>query len=152
VGRPIDDSPSRVPAAGTRRIAGCAVLLLLALPIWDSLASLRWNVHVWRRLRNEHKVAPDDWRDAYNSKLVAYLPASGPIGLVHSGPGTPKGRARNHYLLQYSLAPRRLVESSDVRFVIVVGEGSERSSLRDDSHFELVRAFDEGLTVFRRID
>jgi hypothetical protein len=141
-----------VPAARIRLMAGCAVLLLLALPASDSLAPLQWNVHLWRRLRNEHKIPPDVSRDAHASQLVAYLPPSGAIGLVHSGPGTPQDRAQVHFLLQYSLAPRRLVESPDARFVIVVGEGSTRSPLLDAARFELVRSFGDGLSVFRRVD
>jgi len=128
------------------------LLSLLALPASDSLPSLRWNLHLWNRLRKEHRIQPDAGRDAHYGTLVTYLPVGGPIGLMHSGRGTPEDRARTHYLLQYALAPRRLVESTDYRFVIVAGDTSADSPLRDDPHFELIASFGDDLSVFRRID
>lgn len=108
-------------------------------------------MHWWRRLRNEHKVAPDLVRDAHYRQLLAYLPVDGTVGLVHTGSSSPIDRARTHYWLQYSLAPRLLEESTDKAFVIVSGTPSTGSPVRDDPTFELMRSFDDELSVYRRV-
>jgi hypothetical protein len=106
---------------------------------------------LWLRLHNEHKVPPDLVRDAEYRQLLAYLPAGGTFGLLHTGSGTAIDRARTHYWLQYSLAPRFLVESTDRGFVIVSGSPSTRSPLRDDPAFELMQSFGDELSVYRRV-
>jgi hypothetical protein len=138
-------------ALARRALAGCALLLALTLPLRDSWRSVQVHVRWWLRLHNEHKVPPDLVRDAQYRQLLAYLPVGGTIGLTYTGAGTPIDRARTHYWLQYSLAPRLLEESIDRSFVIVAGSPSTGSTLRDDPAFELLRAFDDELSVYRRV-
>lgn len=142
-----------LPDALSRRrtFAGCALVLALTFPILDSWRSAEPVVRLWRRLRNEHKSAPDLVRDAEYRQLLAYLPVGGAVGLTHTGPGTPVDRAMTRYWLQYSLAPRLLEESTDKAFVIVSGTPSTGSLLRDDPAFELMRSFNDELSVYRRV-
>lgn len=140
------DAPSR-----RRTLAGCALVLALTLPVLDSWRSAELHVRWWRRLRNEHKSAPDIVRDAEYRQLLAYLPVGGTVGLTYTGPGTPVDRAMTHYWLQYSLAPRLLEESTDKAFVIVSGTPSTGSPLRDDPAFELMRSFHDELSLYRRV-
>jgi hypothetical protein len=134
-----------------RLVSGCALVLLLALPASASRSPVEWNLHIWRRLRDEHKESPDHVRDRHVRQLIPVLPQSGRIGLAFSGPIDDKERVQTRYLLQYSLAPRVLVESTDHPFVIVAGAGSARAFANDPRH-ALVRSLDEGLSVFRRLD
>jgi hypothetical protein len=126
-------------------------VLALTLPGRDSWLSAQPHFHWWLRLRNEHKLPPDLVRDAYYRQLLAYLPVGGMVGLMHAGSGTPVDRAMTHYWLQYSLAPLRLVESTNASFVIVAGNPSTGSPLGEDPAFELMRSFDDELSVYRRV-
>jgi hypothetical protein len=134
-----------------RTLAGCALVFALALPGLDSWRSAQLHMHLWLRLHNEHKVPPDLVRDREYRQLLAYLPVGGTVGLMHTGSGTAIDRARTHYWLQYSLAPRLLVESTDRSFVIVSGSPSTGSPLREDPAFELMRSFGDELSVYRRV-
>jgi hypothetical protein len=121
------------------------------LPVLDSWPSAQLHLHWWLRLRNEHKMPPDVVRDAEYRQLLAYLPVDGTVGLTHTGSGTPIDRSMTHYWLQYSLAPRLLEASTDQAFVIVAGTRSTSSPLRDDPAFELMRSFDDELSLYRRV-
>jgi len=132
-----------------RRLAGTLVSLLLLYPAADSVRLTRWNIHLWQRLRS-HKEAPQATFDRYLRAVEAYVPANGTIGLVLVGP--PQHEAvRIRYFLQYALAPRQIVPSSDCAFVIVYGPVSGESPAFDAAGFQLIKAAGEELRVFRRV-
>ena len=52
--------------------------------LWPAMAAypdLTWNLHVWNRLRQAGRRAPDSDIDAQNRQLVAGLPPAVPVGL-----------------------------------------------------------------------
>jgi hypothetical protein len=132
-----------------RRLAGTLVSLLLLYPAADSVRLIRWNMHLWQRLQ-WHKEAPQATFDRYLRAVEAYIPANGTIGLVVVGL-PPHEAVRIRYFLQYALAPRQIVPSSDSAFVIVYGLVSDESPFFDAAAYQLVKAVGEELRVFRRV-
>jgi hypothetical protein len=132
-----------------RRLAGALVSLFLLYPAADSVRLIRWNIHLWQRL-HWREEAPQATFDRYLRAVEAYVPASGRIGLVLVG--LPQHEAvRVRYFLQYALAPRQIVPSSDPAFVIVYGPASGESPLFDRAAFQLVKVLGDDLRVFRRL-
>ena len=90
--------------------------------------------------------------------LIASLPARGVVGYLQPDDWPVAGAQRRFYLAEYSLTPRIVVMGTASDFVIVVPEASVESNdsgavSRDPrlSDFALLRHFDNGLRVFRRI-
>ena len=131
-----------------RALAGGAVVLLLSLPASDMLPVAQWNLHIWGRLRQLARDAPDTTQDLANRELTAFLPASGLVGFLNVSGGDA---TREWYFLQYSLAPRTVVPSIDQEFVIEYGIPTGTPGLGGDARFTLVKAFAVNLRVFRRV-
>ena len=144
---PVRSDPSYRWIRLRRVIAGGAVLLL-CLPASDIIPAAQWNLHVWGRLRQLARQAPDTGQDRENFALAPFLPPAGPVGFVSVSPADPK---RTWFFLQYSLAPRTLVPSADPEFVIEHGVPSGAAGLGSDPRFALVKAFGDDLRVFRRV-
>lgn len=132
------------------RLAGALVSLLLLYPAADSVQLTRWNIHLWQRLRS-HREAPQASFDRYLRAVAAYVPENGTVGLVLAGPPQHDGEVRIRYLLQYALAPRQIVSSSDCTFVIVFGPVSGETPIVDGAAFQLIKAVGDDLRVFRRV-
>lgn len=133
---------------GVRRVLQSLVCAALLVPAADSIPSLRWNLHVWQRLRGANRDAPQTATDQYFRSMAAWLPARGEIGLVQAPPATSEDAVRTHYLLQYALAPRLIVKTHDRDVVLVYGP---RTVLPDEARFELVRSFGDELRLYRRV-
>jgi hypothetical protein len=134
----------------TRSIAGAAILLLLLVPASDLLPLTRWNWHIWARLRQAGREAPDTALDRSYHQLVAYLPVRGEVGFMSADPLQSTDVARVFGFLQYSLSPRQLVASADCPVVIFYSPGSADPPILHDPQFTLVTAPGNGLFVLRR--
>jgi len=141
-------SPPGMWIRSRRAIAGGAVLLTLCLPASDLLPAARWNLHIWSRLRQLVRNAPDTNQDLANRELVPFLPPAGPVGFLNVSSGDP---TRPWFFLQYSLAPRTVVASIDQEFVIEYGVPTGTAGLSRDVRFALVKAFGDDLRLFRRV-
>ena len=108
----------------------------------------QWNLHIWGRLRQLSRNAPDTNQDLANRELTAFLPATGLVGFLNVSGGDAR---RVWFFLQYSLAPRTLVPSIDQEFVIEYGIPSGTPGLGGDARFALVKAITVDLRVFRRV-
>ena len=113
-----------------------------------SLPDVEWEVHVWNRLRSEHRASPDDALDRAYTALGAELPVSGLVGFHFMG---PPDKDRTLYRLQYALAPRRLVASVDYEFVIEVGPAQNGESLTHQPRFVTVASPDDRVRVLRQM-
>jgi hypothetical protein len=133
-----------------RRTLSVVVLALLLIPEWTTLDRARLTFRQFAKLRARGGSAPDaDW-DRYYAQLVADLPARGRVGLVQSLPlGVVRGR--EHFMLQYALAPRLLAPGADEEFVIVCGPPPAAASLIDTSRFAEVRRLGDDLALYRRV-
>lgn len=134
-----------------RRRAASALLLLLAIPASDSLALVRWNLHVWGRLRRAGRAAPDADREADYRRLIAHLPPRAVVGLVHGAGGNQEEASRFYYFLQYALAPRQVVLTTDADFVIAIVWPADGPDALPAETFARVAVFDSGLRLYRRI-
>jgi hypothetical protein len=145
------------PVSGSRSVrqarstAAAVVLLLLLLPASDLLPLTRWNWHLWTRLREAGRETPDSGVDRFNQQLAMYMPMHGAIGFVSTDPPQSPDVSRVYGFLQYSLAPRLLVRSSDFPLVILYSPGSADPALLHDPQFTLVATPGNGLFVLRRI-
>ena len=91
--------------------------------------------------------------------LIASLPARGVVGYLQPDDWPAAAAERRFYLAEYSLTPRIVVMSTAPEYVIVVpeasvaGDGSAGASSRDPrlAGLVLLKRFDNGLRVFRRI-
>jgi hypothetical protein len=128
-------------------VAGLAVVLL-SLPASALIPSAQWNLHVWSRLRQLRRDAPDVGQDRFNRELTPFLPPAGRIGFLNVSTEDPR---RPWFFLQYSLAPRTLVPSIEEQFVIEYGAPRGAAGLSRDGRFALVKALGDELRVFRRI-
>jgi hypothetical protein len=135
--------------ARNRRLASALVSVLLMFPAAASVPLTRWNLHLWQRLRS-HKEAPQASFDKYLRGVEAYVPANGTIGLVLAGSPQDEDAVRIRYLLQYALAPRQVLASSDCAFVVVYGPVSG-TPIFDPTGFQLIKVVGEDLRVFRRV-
>jgi hypothetical protein len=123
---------------------------------WPAAAAYRDTVraaHAWAQLRHAHRDAADSVDDATNRALISYLPRDGVIGFSVASVSamSPADRLRVEQFLQYSLAPRVLVLSTDQTFVIEYVTPDARVSLADDPAFALVASSDDRLRLFRRL-
>jgi hypothetical protein len=134
-----------------RRLAGTLVSLILAYPASGSVPLTRWNIHLWQRLRSAHQEAPQASFDRYLRTVQAYVPAHGQVGLVLAGPPDREDAFNILFRLQYALAPRQIVSSSDCEFVIVYGPLSVETPIADAAAFQLIKAVGDDLRVFRRV-
>lgn len=130
-------------------MAAAAVLLLLFLPASDLLPLTRWHWHLWAKLRSAGWDAPDTGLDRFNHGLIRYLPAHGEVCFTSSDPPQSPDVSRVYGFLQYSLAPRQLVRSTDCHVVILYDPGSADPPLAHDPRFTLVDAPGNGLFVLR---
>jgi hypothetical protein len=133
-----------------RSIAGTAVLLLLLVPASDLLPLTRWNWHLWGRLREAGRQAPDTATDQFYQRLAAYLPARGTVGFMSTDPLQSADVARVFGFLQYSLSPRQIIGSADCPVVIFYSPGSADPAILHEHQFALVSAPGNGLFVLRR--
>ena len=106
------------------------------------------NVAEWQLRRKAGRVSPDTAQYDQYVGLRILLPQSGPIGFRSVEDGD---RSRRLFFLQYSLAPRLVVDSSATDFVIESGPASGAGSLSADANFELRAIVDDELRVFRRV-
>jgi hypothetical protein len=112
-----------------------------------------WAMHVWTRLRQTHRAAPDSADDATNRALIPYLPREGPIGFSVASVGARPSadQLRIEQFLQYSLAPRLLVLSTNQAFVLEYVAPDASVSLAHDPTFALVASSGDRLRLFRRV-
>lgn len=136
-----------------RLIAAALLTLGLLWPAWAGEPDLAWQLHVWNRLKQAGRRAPDSDIDAANRALLSYLPPAAPVGFsVASLAGrTPADQQHLEQFLQYSIAPRPLVLSIDPDFVIESGPPAGPASLAHDPSFVLVVAINDDLRLFRRV-
>jgi len=125
-------------------------LVLLMLPISDSIPLTRSRLQLWGRLRARHHRAPDADRDRAYAQLRLYLPPTGRVGLVQAAPTGTTAREREYFFLQYALAPRLLVPGADQEFVVVCPASAAASRL-DLSAFAAVGRFGDDFALYRRI-
>ena len=131
------------------RVVACFLAaLLLILPAWSTLPIAQLNLHRWQRLRNAARIAPDSDFDKACRQLRSFVPQSGPIGYRNAGPNDDH---RLLYFLQYSLAPRLIVESSEFEFVIEAGPEGSATSLAHDARFQIVPEPAWPVRLFRRV-
>ena len=86
------------------------------------------------------------------------LPARGVVGYLQPDDWPAAGAQRRFYLAEYSLTPRIVVMGTAPDFLIVVPEasieGNDSGTVSRDprlADFALLRRFNNGLRVFRRI-
>jgi hypothetical protein len=131
-----------------RVVLGFLAALLLILPAWSTLPITQLNLNRWQRLRNAGRIAPDSDFDKAFRQLRSFIPQSGLIGYRNAGPADDH---RLLYFLQYSLAPRLIVESSEFEFVIEGGPVGSATSLTHDARFQIVAEPFEQLRIFRKV-
>ena len=90
--------------------------------------------------------------------LIGSLPTRGVVGYLQPDDWPDAGAQRRFYLAEYSLTPRIVVMGTAAEYVIVVPEASvesiESGTVSSDprlADFVLLRRFENGLRVFRRI-
>ncbi len=132
-----------------RRVAGCLLLLLLALPASESIRHVRWNLHLWRRLQREHRPAPQIAVDRRIRGFASYLPRAGSIGLVQADAGRAADARQILFVVQYALAPRVVTPTADAEFVIVYGPAG--GPALDGGAYALVETSGSDLRLFRRV-
>jgi hypothetical protein len=133
-----------------RRALTVLTLPILLLSGLDCVPSIRANMHLWSRLREKHREAPDTGWDRYYRQMVPYLPERGRVGLVQVAVAGTTARARENYFLQYALAPHLVMPGSDEEFVIAYGPPAAAGSLLDPAKFSLVRSFYDDFALYRR--
>jgi hypothetical protein len=146
-------SPSATRRPGFRLIIAGAVAACLLLPAAGSYSAVAWNLHVWRRLRDAGRRAPDSDIDVENRALRPFLPPAGPVGFSVASIAE-RGSAEQQQIeqfLQYSLVPRELVLTTAPEFVIEKGPATAPASLAGNAAFVLVTAVDDDLRLFRRV-
>lgn len=139
-------------AAAMRRVVAAVFALLLATSAYGAVAPVRWNLHLWQRLRTAHREAPQTSIDTFFRTVTPYIPAQGTLCLLQTASARRDEVARIHYALQYALAPRLIVLSTDCEFVILYGPTSSASSIATDPSFHLVQVFADDLRLFRRLN
>jgi hypothetical protein len=138
----------RPPTGRARTISAALCGLLLLVPASAALSKTRWNVHLWQRLRAAHRVSPDTGLDQSYRRLALYLPSQGVVGFQVVG--VPDDRS-HEFRLQYALAPRRIVRSTQTEFVIECGPAGSVGSLGSNPQFVLVSAPGDDVRLFRRV-
>ena len=144
-----DEISTRVSRWNSPRRLAAVLLLLLIVPASDALPLVRWNLHVWGRLRRENRVAPDHDLDVEYRRLTAHLPPRGVVGLLGGG-ATQAEASRFHYFLQYALAPRVVVLTTDAEFVIALVWPPEGDDPLPADTFVRLAGSGSGLRVYRR--
>lgn len=149
--RDVFSSADPVPhSARHRPLVGLILLGLLALPASATARHCLWNLHLWRRLLEARREAPQTALDKYLRRMEPYLPAAGPVGLVQSGAPSPEAWSRTLYLTQYALAPRLVVPSACCEFVIEYGPETLPSTL-EPALYAPVAAAGPDLRLLRRV-
>ena len=99
-----------------------------------------------------------DLHDRMYRSLIPWLPASGRVGYLQPADWPSPQAIQRFYLAEYALAPRLVALGTDAEFVIVTPEakahgGGEKTSLPDTrlDGFVLVRRFESGIHIFRRV-
>src|SRR5690348_18038338 len=95
-----------------RALAAAATLALILWPAGTMLPATEWNLHVWSRLRERHRRAPDTDTDALYRRVAAFTPPDAVVGLVLPPAMKPADRQRTLYFAQYALAPRRVTTAA----------------------------------------
>jgi hypothetical protein len=138
----------RVAVHRVRGAIGFIALAALILPVTESWSTTEINLKRWQRLQTAGRVAPDRGQDDAHRQLLVALPASGRIGFRNVGSGDS---GRLLFFLQYSLAPRLIVEPGEHEFVIETGPATSPASLTRDSRFSQTASPNEDLRLFRRV-
>lgn len=133
-----------------RLLAGLLLLGLLALPAVASARHIRWNVHLWHRLRQAHREAPQTALDESVRRIGMYLPGHGEVGLVQTGAPSLEASSRTLYQVQYALAPRLVRPSACCEFVIVWGPAMPPLPA-DAGHYAQIADVDGEIRLFRRV-
>ena len=127
------------------------VLAALLWPASSVLSLTEWHWHLRGRLRQAGRTALDDERDAFNRRLLPFLPVRGRVGFVSTVSTDRPDFASTYGFLQYSLAPRQLVRSSDHPIVILHSPDGEDAPLLRDPQFHVIASPGNGLFVLRNI-
>jgi len=122
-----------------------AIVLTSAL---SARAVLQWNLHLWQRLDEAHRLAPQTAVDNRFKALRAYLPTDRPVCLRQTPAGAADVTAAAGIRAQYALAPRLLIDGDGCSYTIVVGPGA--AALPADGT-RVVHVFDDELLLVRRL-
>lgn len=133
-----------------RPVLALGALLLLALPFRAVVAQTRAKVAEWQLMRARNRQPEDAGSDSWYQRLATDVPDRATVGLILVDPSmSAADRNRTMFFVAYSLAPRRIVMTSDTPWVIVSGPIDPAAPL-DLRAFVLVRTFPPELRLFRR--
>ena len=130
-----------------RRAAPLGFVAIVVSSVLSARASIQWNLHLWQRLNETHRLAPQAAMDTRFRALRAYLPTDGPVCLRQTPAGAADVTAAGGIRVQYALAPRLVIEGDACRYTIVVGPGA--AALPVDGT-RVVQVFDDELLLVRR--
>jgi hypothetical protein len=108
---------------------------------------LQWNLHVWQRLNETHRLPPQSAMDTRFKALRAYLPSDRPVCLRQTPASAADVTAAASIRVQYALAPQLVIEGDGCDYTIVVGQGA--AALPADGT-RVVHVFDDELLLVRR--
>ncbi|MEO7271072.1 MAG: hypothetical protein ABIX28_13135 [Vicinamibacterales bacterium] len=127
----------------------CAPVIFIAIVLGSALSAvptLQWNLHLWRRLNETHRLAPQSAMDVRFRALRAYLPANGVVCLRQTPASAADVTAAASIRVQYALAPLLIVEGDVCDYTIVVGQGAAAVPMGDA---RVVHVFDDELLLRR---
>ena len=81
--------PHRLLAQWPQRCAPVVFVAIALSSVLSGRVGLQWNLHIWQRLNETHRPAPQSAMDTRYKSLRAYLPTDGPVCLRQ----TPAGAA-----------------------------------------------------------
>lgn len=131
-----------------RARAGTFLPLLLLLPVFGSATALGVPLQNLRALQQAQREPRDTELDRYCRTLVPHLPPRGVIGFSYVDPPNLSAFGKTLYFLQYALAPRQIVATTDAEMVISMDQG--RCPLLQDPRFAMVGDLGDGLRLFVR--
>jgi hypothetical protein len=139
--------PGRPTTLWLRRSAPLLFSAILLISAFSVRPTLQWNLHLWHRLNELHRVAPQSALDLRYKALAAYLPSGDPVCLRQTPASAADPTAAALIRVQYALAPRLVLEGHTCEYTIIVGPGALASPL---GSARLVHAFDDELLLIRQ--
>jgi len=130
-----------------------AAVLMLAAGVASYVPAIRGDGSLATRMAREGDPVTID--DLWFGTLKPFLPARGRIGYLQPADWPDGAAVRSFYRAQYSLAPRIVVPGTAPDFLIVVPDARVRTETASAdlrlAGFTLVRRFENGLLLFRRM-
>ena len=139
-----------VAAMKARALAAAALLALVIWPAAAILPATEWNLHVWSRLRERHRRAPDTDTDALYRRVAGVTPPDAVIGLVLPPSMSATDQQRTLYFVQYAVAPRRVSVAADAPFLVAIGPGLENAPAIRAAGVSLLHDLGDDVRVYRR--